>query len=106
MADVATKKILENDKIVVWEMTLEPGEATGVHTHTRSYMLHVIEGSTVDTLDTSGNSLGAVEAEAGHTVYFELQGDELALGERRFPATHDAKNIGSTRYREVLVEFK
>ena len=69
-------------------------------------MLYVIEGSTVDTLDTEGNSLGAVTAEAGHTVYFELQGDELHLGEKRFPATHDAKNIGSTRYREVLVEFK
>lgn len=67
MADVATTKILENDKMVVWEMTLEPGEATDVHTHTRSYMLYVIEGSTVDTLDTEGNSLGAVErvAEAG-----------------------------------------
>ena len=49
MADIATKKILENDKIVVWEMTLEPGEATGVHIHTRSYMLYVIEGSKVDT---------------------------------------------------------
>ena len=106
MADIATKKILENDKIVVWEMTLEPGEATGVHIHTRSYMLYVIEGSKVDTLDTDGTSLGAVEAEAGHTVYFELQGDQLLLGEKRFPAKHDAKNIGTTRYREVLVEFK
>lgn len=106
MADVATTKIFENDKIVVWEMNLAPGEATGVHTHTRSYMLYVIEGSTVDTLDTQGNSLGAVEADAGHTVYFELQGDQLVLGEKRFPAKHDAKNIGSTRYREVLVEFK
>ena len=106
MADVATTKILENDKIVVWEMILDPGEATGVHTHTRSYMLYVIEGSRVDTIDTEGNSLGAVDADAGHTVYFELQGDQLLLGGKRFPATHDAKNIGNTRYREVLVEFK
>ena len=106
MADVATTKILENDKIVVWEMTLEPGESTGVHTHTCSYMLYVIEGSSVDTLDTAGNSLGVVEAEPGHTVYFDLVGDELLLGERRFPATHNAKNVGTRRYREVLVEFK
>ena len=26
MADVATTKLLENDKIIVWELVLEPGE--------------------------------------------------------------------------------
>jgi len=30
MADIATTKIFENDKIAVWEMVLEPGESTGV----------------------------------------------------------------------------
>ena len=62
MADVATTKILENDKIIVWEMTLEPGQETGVHTHSHSDMLYSIEGAAVDTIDTEGNSLGVSEA--------------------------------------------
>ena len=31
MADVGTTKLFENEKVVVWEMVLEPGEKTGVH---------------------------------------------------------------------------
>ena len=64
MADVATTKILENDKIIVWEMTLEPGQETGVHTHTHTHsdMLYSIEGAAVDTIHTEGNSLGVSEA--------------------------------------------
>ena len=106
MADVATTKILENDKIAVWEMVLDPGQETGIHTHKSSYMLYVIEGSSIDTLDTEGNSLVVVDAKPGHTVYFELVGDELVVGDMKFPATHGAKNVGNTRYREVLVEIK
>ena len=49
MADVATTKLFENDRVIVWEMVLEPGESTGVHTHQRDYFFHVLEGSTVGT---------------------------------------------------------
>ena len=45
MPDIATKKIFENDKIAVWEMVLEPGESTGVHTHEHSEWLPIIENS-------------------------------------------------------------
>jgi len=33
MGNVGTTKIFENDKIVIWEFTLEPGERTPCHTH-------------------------------------------------------------------------
>ena len=106
MADVATKLVLENDRIAIWEMVLEPGEETGLHTHQHSYTLYVIEGSEIDNLDADGNSLGVVKAEPGHAVYFQLVGGQLFHDDNRFPATHNAKNIGDSRYREVLVEIK
>src|SRR3989442_11782887 len=33
MSEIASKKIFENDKIAVWELVLEPGKSTGIHTH-------------------------------------------------------------------------
>ena len=56
MADVATSKLLENDKVTVWEMVLEPGESTGVHTHEHSYIIQVLEGSTLEATDAEARA--------------------------------------------------
>ncbi len=106
MADIATKKIFENDKIAVWEMVLEPGESTGVHTHSHDYVFYVIEGSTGELTDKDGNVLGNLELKAGDTMFFRLEGEEVVAGELRVPAIHSARIIGTTRYREILVETK
>lgn len=106
MAEVANKKLFENEKVIVWEMSLEPGESTGVHTHQHEYFFQVLEGSTLDTISTSGESLGEFEFAAGSTNYLELDGDELVFEDIRVPATHDAKNVGTARYSEILVELK
>ena len=106
MSDIATKKVYENDKVIVWEMQLEPGESTGLHSHENTYFFHVLDGSTIDTLDKDGASLGTFPLEAGSTHYFSSDGDELIYGDLRLPATHEAKNIGAARYSEILVELK
>ncbi len=106
MPDVASKKLFENEKVIVWEMSLEPGESTGVHTHKHEYFFHVLEGSVLDTIDADGNSLGELEFPSGSTHYLALDGDELIFSGIRVPATHDAKNVGPNRYREILVELK
>ena len=106
MSEIATKKVFDNDKIAVWEMVLEPGESTGIHTHSHDYVLYVIEGSTAEVTDKEGNSLGKLEMKAGDTMFLRLEGQELIAGDLRFPATHNARNVGRTRYREILVETK
>ena len=107
MAEIATKKLFENDKISVWEMILEPGEAGGIHTHSHSYMFYVLEGATCEVLDKDGNSCGALTMEPGFTLYFQKQGQQLvAEGDFKIPLTHSARNIGKTRFREILVESK
>ncbi len=106
MAEVATTKIFENDKIAVWELVLDPGESTGVHTHSHDYMYYAIEGSTLEVTDKDENVLSSLELNAGDSLSFRLEGDELVGGELRVPATHNARNIGTTRFREILVETK
>ena len=106
MAEIATTKIFENSKIAVWEMVLEPGESAGVHTHAHDYMYYVIEGSTLEVTDKDRNVLSNLELNAGDALSFRLEGDELVGGELRVPATHSARNIGTTRFREILVETK
>ena len=106
MSEIATKKIFENDKIAVWEMVLEPGEGTGIHTHPHDYIFYVIEGSTSEITDKNGNFLSKLEMTAGDTMFIRLEGQELVAGNLRLPATHSARNVGTTRYREILVETK
>ena len=44
LGDVATKLLFEDECVKVWEMLLEPGEATVLHRHDDDYFLVVQEG--------------------------------------------------------------
>ena len=106
VAEIATKKLFENETIAVWEMVLEPGESSGLHTHSNSYLFYVLEGSTGEVTDKDGNSCGSLTMEPGFTMFFQMQGKELVAGDFRIPLTHSARNVGKTRFREILVETK
>jgi hypothetical protein len=106
MADVATTRLLENAKVIVWELVLEPGESTGVHRHEHDYIVHVIEGSTLRATDGDGGNPTNVELQADATYYFGVSGDVATSGTLQTTATHDAKNVGASRYREIMVEIK
>jgi beta-alanine degradation protein BauB len=92
MAEVGTKLIFENDRVKVWEFTLEPGESTGAHTHGHDYFFYPIEGGTLAVTRAAGTTEATLE---GGKVYFRAKGD-----------THDARNVGAGRYHEILVELK
>jgi hypothetical protein len=107
MSDVGTRKLFENDRVIVWDFTLEPGDTTTVHTHTRDYVFCVLEaGGGEELFDANGTFLGAGEIKAGETHYVELQGTELVSDFMRYPASHALRNSGKARYREILIELK
>jgi hypothetical protein len=109
MPGVGTTKIFENDKIILWEFVLEPGERTPVHTHHHDYVFYVLEGSTLEVFDTNGAALGGFEARTGDTFPLRCEGGMLISSDDkglRAPATHSARNAGASRYREILVETK
>jgi quercetin dioxygenase-like cupin family protein len=93
MGEVGTKLIFENERVNVWEFTLEPGETIDTHRHTHDYFFYPTEGGTLHVTRANGR-VDSVTLEAGK-VYYRTGGD-----------THAARNPGPTRYSEVLVELK
>jgi beta-alanine degradation protein BauB len=92
MAEVGTKLIFENERVRVWEFTLQPGEQVAAHRHDHDYFFYPIEGGTLEVARASGTT--RVTLNAGE-VYFRKGGD-----------THAALNVDDHRYHEMLVELK
>jgi mannose-6-phosphate isomerase-like protein (cupin superfamily) len=108
MSGVGTRVLYENERIILWEFVLAPGEITPVHTHHHDYVFHVVEGSTLEVLDAGGKVLGTFDAPTGAIFPLRLDGDDLVseLDGSRVPATHAARNAGTTPYREILIETR
>lgn len=92
MAEIGTKLVFENERIRVWEFTLQPGETIKAHQHDLDYFFYPIEGGTLEVTRASGVTRATLKA---GEVYFRKGGD-----------THAAKNVDDHRYHEVLVELK
>ena len=97
--DVATRLLFENDRVRVWEMDLAPGERSAVHRHELDYVLVQIDGDRIAAdfePDTAGTHQGHVEGavEPGKTRFIARGGIETAV------------NVGTRRYREILIELK
>lgn len=109
MAGVGSNVVFEDQKIKVWEFNLEPGEKTPLHTHEMDYVFYVIKGSTLEVFDSDDQFVMPLHLSDGDVLPLRLEDNELvAISDEslRVPATHSARNAGSTRYREILIEQK
>lgn len=111
MCGVGTEKIFENDKIIVWNFVLPAGEETPMHTHEHAYMWYSIEGTSLQVFDEQGVDLGTLEVPTGAIYSLKLEDGFLEVISdinkgMKVPVTHKAKNVGTTPYREVLIEYK
>ncbi|MBW2418694.1 MAG: hypothetical protein JRH19_09115 [Deltaproteobacteria bacterium] len=91
--------IFENERVRIWDLALEPGGKSALHTHLLDYVLVQIEGEEVKTQphpDTEGfyNRRMIMETRPGDTVFIEKGGSETAV------------NTGKTRWREIAIELK
>ena len=99
LGDIATRLLMENDRVKIWEMDLAPGEESAVHEHTMDYILVLLEGDRIAGVpepDSAGpyNEYIEAEVEPGNYYYIEKGGIETA------------RNIGQKRYREIAIELK
>ena len=99
LGNVATRLVLENDRVRIWEMDLAPGEQSDTHRHDCDYVLVQLEGDRIAARfepDTAGTHRGYVEGDVapGKTRYIGRGGIETAI------------NVGTRRYREILIELK
>ena len=97
VGNVAQDVLYEDDDVRVWEMKLEPGEASDLHTHDHEYVLVVMSGDLVAGITPKGHPvdpfIGKIP-EQGNTVRVPKGNTEWAL------------NIGKKTYHEVLIELK
>ena len=96
IGDVANHVLFEDDNLRIWEMKLEPGEASDLHHHAHDYYLVIFSGDRVAGIPPkgSGDPFVGVIPEKGNTVPVPKGGTEWAY------------NIGKETYHEVLIELK
>ena len=92
---VGTAVLFENERVRVWDLTVEPGGRIPFHCHTTSYFFTCIEGGRMINLFPDGNQV-TLEMDDG-TTWFGAIDDE--------PEVHDLENVGSTRVRFITVEL-
>jgi len=93
LGDIATVVLLENDKVKIWNLIVDPGEASPWHLHERDYVTIVVEGEAL---------VAQFEDGTRERRTYE-PGDVNFTGEHR---VHRVVNDTETRYKNVLIEFK
>jgi len=97
IGDVADHVLFEDDKVRIWEMTLEPGEHSDLHHHAHDYYLVIFSGDLVAGVTPPGDPVEPFLARVppgGNTVAVPRGGTEWAY------------NVGKTTYHEILIELK
>lgn len=99
LGGVGTKVLFENEYVRVWEMDLAPGEAGAVHRHDHDYILVILDGDRI---------AAAPEPDTGGEVteYFEADVVIPSIVEMKKGGIETAKNVGTKRYYELLIELK
>jgi hypothetical protein len=103
LGQVGTKKLFENERVIVWEMRLPPGAKEPLHRHERDYVMVQIDGDRI-AADIDPRSTGSYAAWGGQRI----EGD-VANGTVLFAAkggVESAVNIGAKEFYEIIVELK
>ena len=92
---VGTAVLLENERVRIWDLLLEPGERIPFHCHATPYFFVCTEPGRAISRFADGNTMTIDYAEA--FTWF----DDVAGG----PEIHDLENVGDTRLRFTTVEL-
>jgi beta-alanine degradation protein BauB len=98
---IATKVLMENDRVRIWEMRLAPGAESDLHRHEHDYIMIQIAGDKMAARfepDSGGEWPGIDYIEGdiapGNVIYARKGGMETAV------------NIGNEEFYEIVVELK
>lgn len=85
--------VLENDRVRIERLILGPGQSTNIHTHNLSALSVFLTTSKV-RIESPGAKPETIEYKPGDFRW------------RAAPVTHSIKNIGSTRFEAVGIDWK
>ena len=101
--DVGSKKLYEDDRCIVWEFRLAPGESSPVHKHERDYIMLILGGDRIAAHFTE-DSAGVYQDLAGQSYTGDVQTGTVKFGAKG--SIEAAENIGTVEYLNYIVEFK
>jgi len=85
--------VLDNDRVRIERLILEPGQSTNIHTHSLSALSVFLTKAKV-RIESPGAKPETIEYKPGDFRW------------RTAPVTHSIKNIGSTRFEAVGIDWK
>jgi len=91
---IGTEMIFEDERVRIWRIDLAPGEEAPFHTHTLDYTAITIEGDVVERINADGTR-DRIAAQPGAVTRWHQSTQR-----------HGLKNVGTQRYRNVIVEVK
>jgi len=101
--NIATKLLMENDRVRIWAMRLDPGQSSDLHRHENDYIMIQLGGDKIaadfepDSKDPFGGAeIKHVEGDVvpGNVLWADRGGIETAV------------NIGNEQFYEIVVELK
>ena len=93
LGDIATEVLLENDRVKIWTLAVDPGQASPWHLHLQDYVTVTVEGDQISLELEDGTSEGSTH-EPGR---WKWHGEHVV---------HRVVNDGKSRYRNILIELK
>ena len=89
----ANRLLFENEHTRVWEMLLQPDQSFFMHSHEYPYLSLIMEAAILVLVEEDGAER-RLALEAGAVVWGDV------------PDVHAVKNVGTTTFRNRLVELK
>jgi quercetin dioxygenase-like cupin family protein len=93
ITQIATRSLFENQDVRVWEMDVAPGDTFGLHHHSNDYVLYI----------TGAAALRVDDKDFGP---YDFIGRERAVFYIKAGGTESFRNVGTTPFREALIEIK
>ena len=91
---IGTSLLFEDDRVRVWQIVLDPGEEAPAHTHFLDYTSISIEGDVVERPNGDGTVDRLPVTPGAFTRWYKST------------PTHSLRNVGTTRFRNVIIELK
>lgn len=97
--NVGTRLMFENERVRVWDLSLQPGEALEKHIHRLDFFFIVLEGGALKHIDPENPANDrAVNYETDLVVFREVESEGTIH--------HRLVNVGDKTYRNLVIELK
>jgi len=99
MGDIASRVLVENDRVRIWELRLPAGVEGPIHRHDLDHVL----------IQISGDRIAVVPEPDTQSIYTEYLEADVEPGSSLFVkkgGIERARNIGEREFHEIIVELK